>query len=791
MSGPPTPPDQQVRPDANASANPAAPGFGPMPRRRFLGYVIAGPTLIAGARMGIDLVDADPAGASIPSPPVPSELYDLTDMLTDAATPTANLITVMINPDGTASFALPRAEVGQGITTATAMIVADELDLPLDKVSISLADARPELVWNQLTGGSNSMHSVYTPIRVAAAIARGRLLEAAAIVLGAQVSRLTTSQGVITAPSGNSVTYGDVATAAAAKTTTTQSVELKAGSDLRLIGTPQNRVDARDIVTGRKQFAMDLAVPGALPTMVCRPPTINGKVVRVNNLALVKAMAGVTDVAVIPTGVGVRAATFGQCIDAVRALSVTWGPGTAEGKSDADVIKELVHAELPIPQVTLPLLAKTIDLRFTFAFASNTPLETNCAIADVRADRAEIWSSLKSPIVAQEAIAGALGLPVAKVVCHVVQGGGSFGRHLFFDAAMEAALLSKAMGKPVKLMWHRTDDFRQGRMHPMSTSRARASYLGTNVLSFDQLHTSVSTDFRHGLGEIITATMASAPTGNLGFAETVFTLSQNVPYAFGVTNQLINEVDEGFNTGSMRNIYSPNVTTARELVVDQLAKAMGKDAYQFRREFLDDARTKAVLDKVAQEGGWGRSMPAGTAQGIAVHSEYKGRVAVLVEIDCRPATVGRTVPDGYTGPRVTKAVCAVDVGLPINPKGLEAQMLGGMMDGLGLALTFSVHLKDGHLLEGSWDNAFYTRQWNVPPDTRVIVMPPTSDSPGGAGELGVPAAFAAVACAYARATRTVPTTFPINHNRTDLGFTPLPTVPPIPASPVDGLSHEI
>jgi isoquinoline 1-oxidoreductase beta subunit len=134
-------------------------------------------------------------------------------------------------------------------------------------------------------------------------------------------------------------------------------------------------------------------------------------------------------------------------------------------------------------------------------------------------------------------------------------------------------------------------------------------------------------------------------------------------------------------------------------------------------------------------------------------------------------------------------VCAVDVGLPINPRGLEAQMQGGMMDGIALALTFSVHLQDGHLLEGSWDNSFYTRQWNVPPDVRVIVMPPTSDSPGGAGELGVPATFAAVACAYARATGTVPTTFPINHHRSDLGFEVLPTVPPIPAAPTDGLAH--
>jgi isoquinoline 1-oxidoreductase beta subunit len=758
-----------------------------IPRRRFLGYVVAAPTLVTAVRAGFDMF-SDAAFADVPTLGA-SDLYDLTDMLTDAARPTANLITITMTSAGEAVFALPRAEVGQGITTAFSMIIADEMDLPVEKVRVSLSDARPELVWNQITGGSNSVHSLYTPVRVAAAIARNRLLDAAAIVVGDPVARLSAYQGLITAPSGGSVSFGDVASAAASPTTMPVGVALKPTANLSVVSTPRGRVDALDIVTGRKQFAMDLDVPGALPTMVCRPPTINGTVVRVRNQTAVLAMPGITDVAVIPTGVAVRGETFGQCIDAVRALDVQWGGGTVDGKSDAAIRAALIGAEQPMPTASLPALATTIDHRFTFAFASNSPLETNCAVADVRPDRAEIWSSLKTPIIAQQRIAEALGLPNDSVTCHVVEGGGSFGRHLFSDAALEAALASRAFGKPVKLMWHRTDDFRQGRMHPMSTSRVRASCLAGNVLTYEQRHSSVSTDFRHGLGEVITATMANAPAGNSGFATTVFELTQNVPYNFGAVDQTISEVEPGFNTGSMRNIYSPNVTTARELVVDQLAKAMNQDAYQFRRQFLRDDRMLAALDHVAQAGRWGRRMSPGTAQGIALHSEYKSRAAVLVEIDCRPATVNRSVTDGYTGPRVTKAVVAVDVGLPINPRGLEAQMLGGLMDGIGLALTFSVHISDGHSLEGSWDNTFYTRQWNVPFDVEVIIMPATGEIPGGAGELAVAPSFAAVACAYARATNTVPTTFPINHDRSSLGFEPLPTVPPIPESPVDGLAH--
>jgi isoquinoline 1-oxidoreductase beta subunit len=280
------------------------------------------------------------------------------------------------------------------------------------------------------------------------------------------------------------------------------------------------------------------------------------------------------------------------------------------------------------------------------------------------------------------------------------------------------------------------------------------------------------------------------PLGADLLSQGYFELSASSPYNFGVTAQLLNEIYTPgvFNTSSVRNVYNPDVVTARELMVDRLAAAMGKDPYQFRRSFIRFPGQLAVLDKVAQVGNWGKAMPPGTAQGMAIHHEYKGFTACIAEIDCTPATVNRTVKDGFTGPRVTKVTFVVDVGLPINPLGLEAQMMGGIMDGIAQALTYSLHLQDGHFLEGSWDNAYYTRQWNVPPEVNIIVMPPSSDSPGGAGEFGVAASMAAVANAYGRATGTMPTSFPINHNQ-PLGFTPYPTVPPIPQSPTDELTE--
>jgi isoquinoline 1-oxidoreductase beta subunit len=761
-------------------------------RRTFVGYVIGGATLMTGADL---LLGSAPASAAIPSPPQPSDLLDLNDILTAVTLPTANLIRVVLNTDGTASFAMPRVESGQGITTSTAMIIAEELELPVDKIHVTLADARPELEFNQVTYGSNTTISTYTPFRVAAAIARQALLEAAAIELGDDIGNLVAKAGVVFGSAGRSISYGDLATKAASSTTREVTAPaLKQRADFTVIGTPHNRIDAREAVTGTKVYTLDTPVPDAWPTMICRAPTINGTVRSVRNAAQVQAMPGITDVVTIPTGVAVRGRTFGQCIDAVRALDVEWGPGTVDGESDDTILARLRKAQIPLAVPQLPLLTRTIEQEFVFHWKSNSALEPQTAIADVRDGRAEIWSSMQAPILTAQRIAAALKIPVSSVTAHVTQGGGAFGRRMFVNAPLEAAQISQLIGKPVKLMWHRADEFRYGRVHPMCISTVRASYLAGNVLSFEQRHTSVATDYTMALGEILSSDLAKLPPLGLGneleYSQTVFETTTNVPYNFGVTTQLLNEILEydTFPTGSNRNLFNPDVVTAVELMVDRLARAMGKDAYAFRRSFLKDGRARAVLDAVARAGSWGRLMAPGTGQGIAVHTDYKGATAALVEIDARPQTVDRTVRDGVTGPRVTKVVFAIDAGLAINPRGLEAQMMGGTMDAIGQVLTESLHLRNGAFLEGSWDNYFYSRQWNTPPELQVIVMPPTTGQPGGAGEFGVAAAKAATAAALGRATGTLPTRFPVNHDG-PLGFEPYPYVPSIPQSPTDGLDH--
>src|SRR3954470_22252145 len=628
-------------------------------RRRFLTYVVAGPTVVAAARWA----DASPgllAGTDmqpIPSAPGAADTYDLNDMLTDSTRPTANMITVTMHKDGTASFALPRVETGQGITTSSAMLIAEELGIPVSRVHVTLADARPELQWNQFTAGSNTTISTYTPIRSAAAAAKQQMLLVAARELGVDVSELSTDQGVVHAPDGRTMTYGDLAEKAAVTETREIEVQLAPASTFKVIGKPHNRVDAHDAVTGCKKFTMDHHVPGALPTMVCRPPTIKGTVKRVNNLSHVRSMPGVTHVGVISTGVAVRAHTFGQCIDAIRALKVSWNHGTADNQSDKTLLPQLKAAERPFGAPSPDPLAKVVDETFTFWWKSNSALEPNTAIADVRKDKATIWSSLQGASLTQQEVAKLLGCDASRVKVHVLPGGGAFGRRMFSDVVLEACEASRRFGKPVKLMWHRTDEFRAGRVHPMAISHVRATYSGGSVFSFEQRHTSVATDYSMAFGEMMSSSGATSPPNGEGnflfYSQGVWNLSVSVPYNFGQVDHALNETRQydTFHSGSVRNLYNADAAVARELVVDRLAKAMGQSPYAFRKAFVKDDQSRAVLQAAAKAARWGRSMPAGTAQGIAFHSEYHGKIAAVAEIDCRPHTRHRRVHQGVTGPR--------------------------------------------------------------------------------------------------------------------------------------------
>jgi isoquinoline 1-oxidoreductase beta subunit len=376
----------------------------------------------------------------------------------------------------------------------------------------------------------------------------------------------------------------------------------------------------------------------------------------------------------------------------------------------------------------------------------------------VRSDRAEIWAGLQTPIITKQAIAIDLGLPADKVTVHVVPSGGSFGRRLFWDPVQVAAQVSKITGRACKLMYHRTDDTRQTRLRPPQYHKVRATVLLGQVISYEQRVAAVRLDARHGYGEITTAAGGSLPplvqqtVGNLGYEEFFFKTMVSSPYNFGVSTKVLTPVAINMNTVSYRSVHIQPARSVEEIIVDEIARKLGKDPLAFRLEYLRVERAREVLKAVAAAGNWGRAMPAGCAQGIAVHMESRSFTASLVEIDA-------TDP---TNAKVTRAVIAIDVGKPINPSGIEAQLQGGLAESIALVLNAGLTIKAGLPIESSYANYRFTKMKDYPKNVQIIIMPNKGDAIGGLGEVGLSANSGAIANAYARATGIKPRKFPLN-----------------------------
>jgi isoquinoline 1-oxidoreductase beta subunit len=382
-------------------------------RRRFVGYVLAGSTLIVAGRYVADPEQAAAAdklpvegggGASpIPSNDMPSDNYDFMDFMREQTRAVTPLLTLEVTPQGRIHFDMPRNEVGQGVEGGVAQIISDQLEMSYDQVDVTQSKARVDMFDAQLTGGSSSTYSLWEPLRELSELIRQKLIGAAAKTWDISPSKLRTRDGYVLGPRGKKMSYADAGSIAASAQNEFVGTMLNAaiGPPKRgVIGKSVPRKDIHAIVTGTKQFAMDLDIPGALPTMCARPPHFNGTVNKVNNMDAVKNMPGVTDVAVMngthrSQVVAVRANTFGQCIDAVRALDVDWAVGSTGGINTDQIFEKIASVALPMEPA--PPGSEVFENSYKFHYRTSGPLEPNSAVADVKPDQAEIWAGSKIP----------------------------------------------------------------------------------------------------------------------------------------------------------------------------------------------------------------------------------------------------------------------------------------------------------------------------------------------------------------------------------------------------------
>ena len=658
---------------------------------------------------------------------------------------------VRIGADNTVTVLSKHLEMGQGVHTGLATIVAEELDADWAQVRVEGAPADASLYNNlqfgpvQGTGGSSSIANSYDQLRKAGATARALLVEAAAKDWGVDRAGITVEKGVVShAASGRSATFGELA-GKAAGLPVPADVTLKDPSRFTLIGTSVPRVDAKSKTDGTAQFALDVRLPGMLTAVVARPPVFGARVKSVD-AAPAKAVKGVVEVVQVPSGVAVVATNFWAAAKGREALNVQWDDAGAETRGTAEIMSEYkALAEKPgMPARSqgdaakaLAGAAKTITAAFEFPYLAHAPMEPLDCVVRLDGNRCEIWAGDQFQTIDQGNAAAAAGLKPDQVQIHTLMAGGSFGRraNTVSDYIVETVQVAKALdrGTPVKLVWTREDDIRGGRYRPM--------YYHTLTAGLDAQGRPVAWQHRIVGQSIIGGTPFEPVMVKDGVDGTSVEGAANLPYDIPNLAVDLHTTKVGVPVLWWRAVGSTHTAYSTEVFIDELAHAAGKDPVEFRRALLSHhPRHKAVLELAAEKAGWGTKLPEGRARGVAVHESFSTFVAQVAEITMQP--------DGSV--KVERVVCAVDCGRAINPDVIRAQMEGGIGFGLGGVLYGEVTLDKGEVQQSNFHDYRVLRIEEMPKVEVHIV--PSTEAPTGVGEPGVPPIGPAVANAVFAAT---------------------------------------
>ncbi|MBL8839467.1 MAG: xanthine dehydrogenase family protein molybdopterin-binding subunit [Alphaproteobacteria bacterium] len=680
-----------------------------------------------------------------------------------AEAPPAPNAFVRIAPDDTVTVIAKHLEMGQGIYTGLATILAEELDADWAQVRVESAPADARLYNNlafgpmQGTGGSSSVANSYTQLRRAGAAARAMLVAAAAELWSVPAAEITVERGTVAhARSGRSTRFGALAERAA-RQSVPAAVALKDPSRFRLIGTRLPRVDAVAKTTGRAQFAIDVTLPGMLVAVVQRPPKFGARM-RSFDPAAARAVPGVVDAVAVPSGVAVLAQGMYAALRGREALAVQWDESAAETRDSAAMIAAYsALADRPgLParregdaERGLAAAARRLEAKFVFPYLAHAPMEPLTCVVRLTADACEIWAGDQFQTVDQANAARAAGLRPEQVTIHTTFAGGSFGRraNTQSDYVVEAVSIAKAIGgrAPVKLIWTREDDIKGGLYRPL--------YVHALAGGLDAARNLVAWRHRIVGQSILGGTPFEAMMVRNGIDGTSVEGASNLPYAIPNLAVDLHTTTSPVPVLWWRSVGSTHTAFATEVFLDELAHASERDPVALRRALLaHHPRHLAALNLAVEKAGWGTPLPRGRGRGIAVHESFGSYVAQIAEV-----TVGG---DGTL--KVDRVVCAVDCGVAINPDVIAAQIEGGIGFGLGAALAEAITLKGGEVEQSNFHD-YTPLRIDAMPRVEVHIVPSTA-APTGVGEPGVPPIAPAVANAVFAATGRRVRTLPIGAN---------------------------
>lgn len=645
---------------------------------------------------------------------------------------------IRIDAEGNITLWSTKAEMGQGVNTAFPMILAEELDADWARVRMQYAPVDAVRYGNQDTGGSYSVRGSYKQLRTAGAAARLMLVTAAANRWGVEPATCRSEAGVVYHDaSKRSLAYGALVEDAA-KLPVPKEPALKDPKTFRILGRDTKRFDIPSKTNGSAKFGIDLRVDGMLFASIERCPTFGGKLGSFDG-AKALALPGVKHVVPLERGVAVVATDTWTAMQARKALQITWdhGPNASMNTASIDAlfaeaaVKDgVTHKSTGDFAAMHAKAEKKLEADYHVPYVAHAPMEPQNATAHVTGDRCKLWAPVQLPSWAVPEVAKAIGIPAANVECVVPLIGGAFGRRLWHDYAIEAALVSKALQAPVQVVWTREDDMRGGFYRPRSLHRMSAGITGGKL-----------TAYRHKVvGPSISAQLVPEEIKN-GVDDNISDGLTDWPYAVADYHAAHVQVDPGISVLWLRSVWSSQNPFGSEGFMDECAAAAGADPLAFRLELLKDKpRHAAVLKLAAEKAGWGAKLPAGHGMGLAVHSSFGSYAAMVAEV---------SLHDGM--PRVHRAVMAVDCGQVVNPDNVRTQMEGAVIFGMSLAFDAQFTFEHGATVEGNFDGHRPLRLPQAPEKVEVHLVP-SSEKPGGIGEPGVPVVAPAIANALFAAT---------------------------------------
>ena len=650
---------------------------------------------------------------------------------------------IRIDREGKVTLIMPQVEMGQGIYTAVAMILAEELDAAFDQVTLEAAPPNDKLYGNpvfgiQVTGNSNSVRAFWLPLRKAAAGARAVLVQAASLQWKVEPAAIRTENGeAIHEASGRRLAYAALIDGAQSLTPP-KDPPLKEVKDFKLIGKPLKRLDTPDKVNGKLQYGIDAMPPGLKFATLAACPVFGGTVGHVDDTQA-KSVPGVRQVIVFDDFVAVVGDHMWAAKQGLSKLRITWNEGPHSSVSSGDIWKQLRDAsktEGAVAKSTGDVVkglseGDLLEAAYELPFLAHATMEPMNCTAHATPTSCEVWVGSQVLSRAQAIAAKVTGLSLDKVTVHNHLIGGGFGRRLEVDMVDKAVQIAKQVDAPVKVVWTREEDIQHDLYRPMYRDTLSAAVSKGRIVGWKHRIT----------GSSILARWLP-PAFQKGIDIDAIDSGADIPYDIpNLRVEYVRNEPPGVPTGFWRGVGPNNNVFAIESFMDELAKKSNKDPVAFRRDLLGNSpRLKAAMELAASKAGWGNPLPARTGRGIALQVAFGSFIATVAEAEV----------DANGAVRVHRMVSAVDTGIVVNPDTVVAQLQGGLIFGLTAALYGNITIAKGRVQQSNF-NDYRMLRINETPQIEVHLIQ-SGEAPGGIGETGVTAAPPALGNALFAAT---------------------------------------